>query len=284
VRVRLLVPLAALAVLLGACSTVPGDAVATVNGADVDYDRFERIVAAQAEGLGLSARDAATAQAAIDAGLVDRAALDAALIAELQLLQQGQESRVDPGPPLEVDDDLVDELYEQQAGATDPAQLSDLGLTERRFREVFERLVRFEARGLRLNNLQTGFPIDRTSQLAGLQQSVIQQLVQAEIARQAVDELDLEIDEDTITEIDEQVRSSFPDQDALDAALAAAGFTQEDYDELVVMTQARQRAIQRIEDPAPAQAFFDTLEVDVASRFGSWDTQQGQVLPPADPA
>ena len=32
---------------------------------------------------------------------------------------------------------------------------------------------------------QTGFPLDRSGQLAGLQQSVIQQLVQAEIARQA---------------------------------------------------------------------------------------------------
>src|SRR5690606_33960922 len=110
-RVRLPALLGALAVLVGACATVPGGAVATGNGRSVSYDRFERIVSTQAEGLGLSGRDAAVVQAAFDSGLVDRQSLDDAL---LQELQRGEDSRIIPGPPLEVEDELVDELYEEQ--------------------------------------------------------------------------------------------------------------------------------------------------------------------------
>jgi hypothetical protein len=281
VRARLLALLAALAVLAGACASVPGNAVATVNGEAVSYERFERIVSTQAEGIGLSARDASAVQAAFDSGLVDRQALDEALVQELQ---RGDDSRITAGPPLEVEDELVDELYEQQVGDGDlDAQLSEVGLSERRFREVFERLVRFEIRGLQLNQGQTGFPIDRSSQLAGLQQSVIQQLVQAEIARQAVEELDLEVDPEARQEIEEQYRTRFVDQETLEAALEDAGYTLEDFEELFVLTQARQQAIQQVEDPSTAQAFFEGLDVKVADRFGSWDVQQGQVQPPSAP-
>lgn len=281
-RARLLALLAALAVLAGACASVPSGAVATVNGEPVSYDRFERIVSVQAEGLGLSARDAAAVQAAFDSGLVDRQALDDAL---LQELQRGDDSRITAGPPLEIEDELVDELYAQQVGDGDlDAELSDLGLSERRFREVFERLVRFEVRGLQVNQGQTGFPVDRSEQLAGLQQSVIQQLVQAEIARQAVEELDLEVDPEAMEQIEEQYRTSFVDQETLEAALRDAGYTLDDFEELFVLTQARQQAIQRVEDPESAQAFFDGLDVEVADRFGTWDVQQGQVLPPSNPA
>lgn len=280
-RARLLALLAALAVLAGACASVPSGAVATVNGEPVSYDRFERIVSVQAEGLGLSARDAAAVQAAFDSGLVDRQALDDAL---LQELQRGDDSRITAGPPLEVEDELVDELYAQQVGDGDlEAELSELGLSERRFREVFDRLVRFEIRGLQVNQGQTGFPLDRSGQLAGLQQSVIQQLVQAEIARQAVEDLDLEVDPEAMEQIEEQYRTSFVDQETLEAALEDAGYTLDDFEELFVVTQARQQAIQRVEDPEAAQAFFDGLDVEVADRFGSWDVQQGQVLPPSDP-
>lgn len=279
-RARILAFLAALAVLAGACATVPGDAVATVNGTTIDYDRFERIVASQAEDLGLSARDAEVAQRAIDAGLIDRGALDTALVEELQ----AQDSRITVGPPLEVDQELLDELFQQQMDAEGAdALLEQLSLSARRFREVFERLVRFEIRGLQLNQGQTGFPIDRTQQLAGLQQSVIQQLVQAEIARQAVEKLDLEVDDEAVAQIEERLRSSFPDDQTLTAALEDAGYTPSDFDELFVMTQARQQAIQRVEDPAAAQEFFQSLDVHVADRFGNWDTQQGQVVPASRP-
>lgn len=280
-RARLLALLAALAVLAGACASVPGDAVATVNGEPVPYDQFERIVSVQAEGLGLSARDATAVQAAFDSGLVDRQALDQALVQELQ---RGDDSRITAGPPLEVEDDLLDELYVQQVDDADlESQLSELGLSERRFREVFDRLVRFEIRGLQVNQGQGGFPIDRTDQLAGLQQSIISQLVQAEIARQAIEELDVEVDQEAVEEIEEQYRTRFVDQETLEAALRDAGYTLDDFEELFVLTQARQQAIQRVEDPSTAQAFFEGLDVQVADRFGSWDVQQGQVLPPSDP-
>lgn len=280
-RARLLALLAALAVLAGACASVPGDAVATVNGEPVPYDQFERIVSVQAEGLGLSARDATAVQAAFDSGLVDRQALDQALVQELQ---RGDDSRITAGPPLEVEDDLLDELYAQQVDDADlESQLSELGLSERRFREVFDRLVRFEIRGLQVNQGQGGFPIDRTDQLAGLQQSIISQLVQAEIARQAIEELDVEVDQEAVEEIEEQYRTRFVDQETLEAALRDAGYTLDDFEELFVLTQARQQAIQRVEDPSIAQAFFEGLDVQVADRFGSWDVQQGQVLPPSDP-
>lgn len=275
-RARLLAPLAALALLAGACGTVPGDAVATVNGTSVDYDRFERIVSAQADDLGLDARDARTAQAAIEAGVIDRAALDEALLADLQ----SSDPSITTGPPLEIADGFVDRVYDE---VVDTDALGDIGVGERRLREVFERLVTFEIRGLQLNQGQTGFPIDRTGQLASLQQSVIQQLVQAEIARQAVDELGLEVDDEAIDQIEQQFNDRFPDQDTLLAALEDAGYTEDDFDELFVLTQARQQAIQRVEDPAAAQEFFDSLDVDVADRFGDWDLQQGQVTAPSDP-
>lgn len=288
-RARILVPLAALAMLAGACSSVPADSVATVNGQAVDYDQFERIASAQAVNLGLRPRDAQVAQQAIDAGLIDREALDQALIGEFQKGEQGQESQIAIGPPLEVSQEFVDQQYQQQVGSEEnlDATLSDLGISSRRFREVFDRLVRFEARGLQVNraqdgSFQTGFAIDRSQQLAGLQQSIIQQLVQAEIVRQAVDELDVEVSEDTVSQIEEQIAGQFEDDAALQAALEDFGFTDTDFDELIVRTQARQQAIQRVEDPAQAQAFFENLHVDVAARFGRWDAQQGTVVPPAD--
>lgn len=288
-RARILVPLAALAMLAGACSSVPADSVATVNGQAVDYDQFERIVSAQAANLGLGARDAQVAEQAIDSGLIDRQELDQALVEEFQKGEQGQESQIAPGPPLEVSQQFVDQLYEQQVASQDDldAALSDLGLSSRRFREVFDRLVHFEARGLQVNraqdgSFQTGFPVDRSQQLAGLQQAIIQQLVQAEIARQAVDDLELEVSEDVVTQIEDQIAGQFEDDAALQAALEDFGFTDTDFDELIVRTQARQQAIQRVEDPAQAQAFFDDLDVDVAARFGRWDEQQGTVVPPAD--
>lgn len=278
-RARLLAPLAALAVLVGACATVPGDAVATVNGEAIDYDRFERIVAAQAEGLGLAPRDARLVQSAIDAGVIDRAALDAAIVQELQ----SADPRITPGPPLEVEDAFVDELLQVATPDDLAGALSGIGVAEGRFREVFEQFVRFEIRGIQLNQGQTGFPIDRSEQVGGLQQSVIQQLVQAEIARQAVAELGLEVDPEVVTQVEEQLRASFPDDETLQAALEDAGYTQEDFQELFVLTQARQQAIQRVEDPVQAQAFFESLDVDVAARFGSWNLQQGQVVAPTDP-
>lgn len=276
-RARLLAPLAALALLAGACGTVPSDAVATVNGTAVDYDRFERIVAIQAGDLGLDARDARQAQAAIDAGVIDRAALDQRLLTDLQ-----SGTGITPGPPLEFADGYLDEVYAEVVDA-DADALADLGVAQRRLREVFDRLVRFEVRGLQLNQGQTGFPIDRTAQLAGLQQSVIQQLVQAEIARQAVEELGLEVDDEAVQQIEQQFRDRFPDADTLLAALEDAGYTEQDFDELFVLTQARQQALQQVEDPAAAQAFFDGLDVDVADRFGDWDVQQGTVVAPTDP-
>ena len=279
-RARLLALLAALAVLAGACATVPGDAVATVNGSEVAYERFERIVAAQASDLGLQPRDAQVAEAAIESGLIDRAALDQAL---LQELQAGDGSRVRPGPPTEVDEAFVDELYDTTTADDLASGLAELGVSERRFREVFERLVHFEVRGLLVNQGQTGFPVDRSAQVLGLQQSVIQRLVQAEIARQAVEELGLEVDPEVVSQVEEQLRSGFPDDESLQAALDDLGYTREDFDELFVMTQARQQALQSVEDPTAAQAFFEGLDVEVADRFGSWDLQQGQVIPPSDP-
>lgn len=287
-RARILAPLAALAMLAGACASVPGDAVATVNGEPIAYEQFERIVAAQVVNAGLTGRDAQVAQQAIDAGILDRAAIDEALQAELRLLRDGEESALVAGPPLEVPQELVDELFEQQAASGDELeqQLSDLGLSLRRYREVFDRFVRFEVRGLQVNEtpegeFRTGFPIDRTQQVAGVQQSIIQQLVQAEIARQAVGELDLEVAEETISQIENAYLDSFQGEEALDAALDDAGYTRSDFDELIVGTQARQQTLQSVEDPAAAQAFFEGLDVDVATRFGRWDTQQGTVVAPA---
>lgn len=289
VRARILVPLAALAMLAGACSSVPADSVATVNGQAVDYDRFERIVSAQAVNLGLPPRDAEVAQRVIEAGIVDRAALDQVLISEIEKLDRGEESAIAAGPPLEVPQEFVDQLYQQQVGSREDLDtaLSDVGLSSRRFREVFDRLVRFEARGLQVNrgpdgSFQTGFPIDRSQQLADLQQAIIQQLVQAEIARQAVEELELEVSDETVTQIEDQIAGQFEDDAALRAALEDFGFTEEDFRELIVRTRARQQAIQQVEDPAQAQAFFENLDVRVAGRFGRWDEQQGTVVPPAD--
>lgn len=276
-RVRLLALMAALAVLAGACGTVPGDAVATVNGSEVAYDRFERIVAAQAAGLGLDARDAQVAQQAIDAGVIDRAALDDALLEDLGRA----EPNVSVGPPVEVPDAFMDQLYDQAVSAEDVQQ--ELGVGQRRLREVFERLVRHEVRGLALNQGQTGFPIGRSAQLTSLQQSVIQQLVQAEIYRQAVEELDVEVDEQVVDQVDQQFRAQLGDDEALTAALEDAGYTREDYTEIFVMTQARQQALQGLEDPAAAQEYFADLDVEVAERFGSWDPAQGQVVAPSDP-
>lgn len=280
-RVRFLAVLASLAVLAGACGNVPDDAVATVNGEPVPYARFERIVAAQAEGAGLSGRDADVAQRALDAGVLDRAALDQAL---LDALQQ-EDGPIDPGPPLEVDQAFVDQLYQEQvASLEDPEQaLSDLGVSEERLREVFDRLVRFEIRGLQLNQGQTGFPIDRTDQLASLQQSIINQLVQAEIASQAVETLDLEVPEDAAANLEEQYLNQFGDEETLLAALEDAGYTRTDFEELFLDTQVNQQAIQTVEDPAEVQQFFDTLDVDVAPRFGTWNTQQGQLVAPSNP-
>ncbi len=280
-RARLLALLATLAVLAGACATVPGDAVATVNGAEIDIDRFERIVSAQVEDLGLDSRDARVVESAIEVGLIDRAALDQAI---LQELEKGPEAaRIDPGPPLAVEDEFVDELFDVATPDDLGPGLQQLGIAERRLREVFERFVSFEIRGLQINQGQTGFPIDRRAQVEGLQQSVIQQLVQAEIARQAVEELDLQVDEEAVQQIEDQLRANFPDDETLQAALEDAGYTMEDFEELFVRTQARQQAIQRVEDPAAAQAFFEGLDVEVADRFGSWDLQQGQVVPATDP-
>lgn len=288
-RARILVSLAALAVLAGACSSVPADSVATVNGQSVDYDRFERIVSAQAVNLGLTPRDAELAQRVIDAGIIDRAALDQVLMGELEKLDRGEESQIVAGPPLEVPQEFVDQLYQQQVGTAEglDSTLSDIGVAPRRFREVFDRFVRFEARGLQVNraqdgSFQTGFSIDRSQQLAGLQQAIIQQLVQAEIARQAVEELDLEVSDETVTQIEDQIAGQFEDAAALDAALEDFGFTKEDFRELIVRTQARQQAIQRVEDPAQAQSFFENLDIQVAARFGRWDAQQGTVVPPTD--
>lgn len=290
-RARLLVPLAALAMLAGACASVPGDAVATVNGQTVDQDRFERMVSARAANIGMMPRDAEVARRAIDAGIIDRQALDQALVGELEALGQGQPSELVAGPPLDVPQEFVDELFEQQVGDEQDldAALDELGgVSPDRFREVFDRLVRFEARGLLTNqnpqdgSFTTGFPIDRSQQLAGLQQGVIQQLVQAEITRQVVEELDLEVSEDTVAQIEDQVVSQFADDDALQAALDDVGYTREDFQELFVRTQARQQALQQVQDPAPVQAFFEDLDVDVATRFGRWDEQQGTVVAPAD--
>lgn len=286
-RARILASLAALAMLAGACATVPGDAVATVNGQPIDYDHFERIVAAQVVNAGLTARDAQVAQQAIDAGILDRAAIDEALQAELRLLREGGDSELVAGPPLEVPQEFIDDLFEQHTASGDELeqQLSDLGLSVRRYREVFERFVRFEVRGLQMSEtaegeFRTGFPIDRTQQVAAVQQSIIQQLVQAEIARQAVEELDLEVPEETISQIEGAYLDSFQTEEALDAALEDAGYTRDDFEELIVATQARQQALQSVDDPAAAQAFFNDLDVDVATRFGRWDTQQGTVVAP----
>lgn len=279
-RARLLAALAALAVLAGACGTVPADAVATVNGAQVDYGRFERIVAAQAAGLGLERRDAQLAQDAIDAGLIDRAALDTALLEALGSEAGG----VSAGPPVVVEDAFMDQLFDRAVATDDLAvALQELGVSERRFREVFERLVRFEVRGLSLNQGQTGFPIDRSEQLVNLQQSVIQQLVQTEIFRQAVEELDMEVDDQVVAQVEDQLRAGFADEEALTAALEDLGYTMEDFREIFVLTQARQQALQQLEDPTAARTFFQTVDVDVAERFGSWDASQGQVVPPTDP-
>jgi hypothetical protein len=281
VRVRFLAVLASLAVLAGACGNVPDDAVATVNGEAVPYARFERIVAAQAEGIGLSGRDAEVAQRAFDAGVLDRAALDQALLDAL-----GQEDGpIDSGPPLEVEQAFIDQLYDDQiASLDDPQQaLSGIGVSEDRLREVFDRLVRFEVRGLQLNQGQTGFPIDRSDQLASLQQSIINQLVQAEIASQAVETLDLEVPEDAAATLEEQYLNQFGDEETLLAALEDAGYTRTDFEELFLGTQVNQQAIQTVEDPAEAQEFFDSLDVDVADRFGTWNTQQGQLVAPSNP-
>ena len=280
-RARLLALLAALAVLAGACATVPGDAVATVNGNEIDFERFERIVSAQVSDLGLASRDARVIESAIDVGLLDRSAVDQAIRQELE--KGPDAARIDPGPPVSIDEGFVSEVFELAT----PDELSDglqqLGITERRLREAFERFVTFEFRGLQLNRGQGGFPIDRRAQVEGLQQSVIQQLVQAEIARQAVQELDLQVDEEVVQQVEDQLLANFPDQETLQAALEDAGYTKDDFQELFVMTQARQQAIQRVEDPSAAQAFFTDLDVEVADRFGSWDLQQGQVVPADDP-
>lgn len=282
-RVRFSVALAALAMFAAACANVPGGAVATVNGEPIDVDRFERIVSAQLATVGLADRDADLLDRAREVGLFDRELLDAALIAELG--RTPDETRIGLDADTTIEPGFLDELFAAQLDASaDPADaFRQLGVTEEAYRATFDRLVPFEARGLELNQNQTGFPLGRRPQLPALQSNIIQQLVQAEIARQAAEALDLPLDEEALATAEQRIRDSFESDEALDRALADAGYTRDDLRELFVLTPARQEALQLTDDIAAAQAFFDALEVEVAERFGSWDIGQGRLLPPSDP-
>ena len=279
-RARLLAVLAALSVLAAACGVTPAGSVATVNGSQVDYDRFARIVAARLDASELAEADARTIQDAIDVGLLDRQALDQALLGDLQARQQGGEPRIDQGPPLQVPDDFVDELYQAQpASSADEAELERIGTTPDEMRRVFGDFVPFEVRGLLRSQGQPGFPVDPAQQTLTQQQAVLSTLVQSEILAQAVDELDVAPSDEEVERAAEEIRASVP-EDQFDEALTGLGYDQDDFRDLIVLPRARQQALQALEDPTEAQAFFDELDVDVADRFGRWDAEQGRLVAP----
>lgn len=275
-RARLLAVIAALAVSAGACGTVPSGAVAIVEGRQIPMERFERIVAAQSSQLGLRGRTADIAELAQEVGVLDRAALDAAITQEVQSGPDG--GRLAGAELPELPSDLVDDLLASQPVTEDG--LDRLGLSEERYREVFAEIAGAEVVGLLNNQLQSGFPLDARQQIPQLQGSVIQQLVQAEIAEYVVEELDLEVPEEAVQNSEDQIRAQLPADRELEDLLAESGYDLEDFRQLFVLTPVRQEVIQTSDRSEEIRPLFEDLDVSVAERFGTWDQANGQLLPP----
>lgn len=281
-RARVLAVVAALAVLASACGTVSASAAAVVGDTRVSLEEFSQLVAARVQGLGLEGRDLQLARQARELGLLDPARVRQGVsdaLSEGELTQQDLPSLPDP-----VTDDLFAAAREAMGGDYQPA-LDELGVDEPTWRDVYGRAVQRLLAGIIYFGQQQPptIPLARAEYVQQVQAATLSELVSAELARQQFSALGLELDPDEVSSREEQIRSSFDSEEAFRAALEQPGRTYpttEDFQELIVRTQVRQQVLQQQDNAEEAARVRDAIEVDVASRFGAWDPQQGRVVAP----
>lgn len=276
-RARLLSAVAVLAVLAGACGTVPSSAVAIVEGREISMARFERIVAAQSAQLGLQGRDAEVAGVAVETGLLDRVVLDADLTAELNPAD-GSQTRIVPAELPDLPAEVVDDLFANQP--ISDGLLEDVGISRDRYRDVFARIAGTEAAGLINSQFQPGFPLMAADQIPVVQTQVLSQLVQAEIQAFIVEEAGLEVDPAMIDQSREQLLGQLPPDLTLEEILEGSGYDERDFEELFVTAPVHRDIISMATEQADVIGpLFENLDVNVARRFGRWDTANGQLVP-----
>lgn len=123
--------------------------------------------------------------------------------------------------------------------------------------------------------------MDRDSYLQQVQADTLSELVSAELTRQQFEALDLELDPEEVEAQKESIVSSFDSEEQFASVREQPGRaypTMTDFDELIVRTQVRQEALQEEEIAQEASEVRGEIEVAVASRFGSWNAEQGRVV------
>lgn len=281
-RARVLAVVAALAVLASACGTVSASAAAVVGGTRVSMDEFSRLVAARIEGLGLEGRDLQLAEQGRELGLL---APERVRQVVGQAIQDGDMSQQDLP---ELPDPVVDELLtaaREAVGADYEAGLEELGVTEDVWREVHARAAERLVAGILYFGQQPPptIPLDRDSYLREVQAATLSELVSAELTRQQFSALDLELDPEQVEQQRDAIMSSFQSEEEFEAVRLQPGRaypTTEDFEELILRTQVRQQTIQQEVDAQQAQQVRNAIEIDVASRFGTWNPEQGRVVAP----
>ena len=279
-RARVLAVVAALAVFASACGAVPAQAAAVVGDARVSMEQFSQLVAARVQGLGLEGRDLQLAREGRELGLLDPARVREGVS---QALSDGELSQQDlPSLPQPVADDLFAAAREALGDDYAPA-LEELGVDEDTWRDVHARAAQRLVAGIIYFGQQQPptIPLAHDDYVRQVQAATLSELVSAELTRQQFSALGLELDPGEVSSREEQIRSSFDSSEAFQAALEQPGRTyptEEDFQELIVRTQVRQEVLQQQDNAEEAARVRDEIDVQVASRFGTWDPQQGRVV------
>lgn len=129
-------------------------------------------------------------------------------------------------------------------------------------------------------------PDERAQTVGQSQRQVLTALIRIEVVAQVADEEDVEITEEDLDERFAQEAEAQGGEEALEQLLEQSGLTIEDFRELVLTDLARQEALQeRFSESGEGElqevvtTAMGDARVEVASRFGTWDPQGGQVVP-----
>lgn len=282
VRARVLAVVAALAVLASACGVVSASAAAVVGGTRVPMDQFSRLVAARIQGLGLEGRDLRLAEQGRELGLLSA---DRIRQGVGQALQNGD---MEQGDLPELPEPVVDDLFtsaEQALGDDYAPALQELGVDEQTWRDLYGRAAQRLVAGIIYFGQQQppSIPLARTDYLREVQAATLTELVSAELTRQQFDALGLELDPEQVQQQEDAITSSFQNEEEFQAALSQPGRgypTEDDFRELILRTQTRRQVLQQPDNAEQAQQARQQIDVEVPSRFGTWNSEQGRVVAP----
>lgn len=281
-RARVLAVVAALAVLASACGIVSASAAAVVGDARVPMDAFSRLVAARIEGLGLEGTDLQLAQEGRELGLLSADRIRQGVGQAIQDGDMGQEDLP------ELPDPVVEELFaaaREAVGDDYEAALEQLGVDDQTWRDVYGRAAERLVAGIIYYGQQQppSIPLARADYLREVQAATLSELISAELTRQQFDALGLELDPEQVQQQEDAIMTSFENEEEFQSALAQPGRgypTVEDFRELILRTQTRRQVLQQPDNAQQAQQAREQIEVEVPSRFGTWNPEQGRVVAP----